>query len=122
MLYQKQHQISPYLKFTYAPEFLLNEKLITLDNYFKYLDTACEFAKVDKVQVIEIVRIKNSYKRWAQDHFMRFIEYDKKMVTRGEKAGGTVVNYYRAFKLFCEMNDLQLSSIIIQFLLMNLIL
>ena len=37
---------------------------VTLDNYIKYLDTACELAKVDKVQVIEIVRNKNSYKKY----------------------------------------------------------
>ena len=40
-------------------EYLLNEKQSTLDNYIKYFDTACELAKVDKVQVIEIVRNKN---------------------------------------------------------------
>ena len=46
-------------------EYLLNEKQSTLDNYIKYLDTACELAKVDKVQVIEIVRNKkNSYKKY----------------------------------------------------------
>lgn len=38
-------------------EYLLNEKQSTLNNYI-YLDTACELAKVDKVQVIEIVRNK----------------------------------------------------------------
>jgi hypothetical protein len=37
-------------------EYLLNEKQCTLDNYIKYLDTACELAKVDKVQVIEMVK------------------------------------------------------------------
>ena len=41
-------------------EYLLNEKQSTLDNYVKYLDTACQLAKVDKVQVIEIVRNKNN--------------------------------------------------------------
>ena len=45
-------------------EYLLNEKQSTLDNYIKYLDTACELAKVDKIQVIEIVRNKNSYKKY----------------------------------------------------------
>ena len=40
-------------------EYLLNEKQSTLDNYVQYLETACELAKVDKVQVIEIVRNKN---------------------------------------------------------------
>ena len=40
---------------------------------------------------------------------MRFIEFHKIKVIRGEKVAGTVINYYRAFKLFCEMNDFQLS-------------
>ena len=42
-------------------EYLLNEKQSTLDNYIKYLDTACELAKVDKVEVIEMVK-KNTKK------------------------------------------------------------
>ena len=37
-------------------EYLLNEKQSTLDNYVQYLDTACQLAKIDKVQVIEIVQ------------------------------------------------------------------
>ena len=40
-------------------EYLLNEKRSIIENYIKYLDTACELARVDKVQVIEIVRNKN---------------------------------------------------------------
>jgi hypothetical protein len=40
-------------------EYLLNEKQLTLDNYVKYLDTACQIAKIDKVQVIEIVKKSN---------------------------------------------------------------
>ena len=37
-------------------EYLLNEKQSTLDNYVQYLDTACELAKIEKVQIIEIVK------------------------------------------------------------------
>ena len=40
-------------------EYLLNKKQSTLDNYVQYLYTACELAKIDKVQVIEIVHNKN---------------------------------------------------------------
>ena len=36
----------------------MNEKQSTLDNYIEYVDIACELGKVDKVQVIEIVRNK----------------------------------------------------------------
>jgi hypothetical protein len=45
-------------------EYLLNKKQLTLDNDIKYLDTACKFAKVDKVHVIEIVRKKDRYKKY----------------------------------------------------------
>jgi hypothetical protein len=37
-------------------EYLLNEKQSTLDNYVQYLDTDCELAKIEKVQIIEIVK------------------------------------------------------------------
>ena len=43
-------------------QYLLNEKQSTLDNYVKYLDTACELKKVDKIQVIEIVKNKRIQK------------------------------------------------------------
>ena len=46
-------------------EYLLNEKQESLDNYVKYLDTACQIAKIDKVQVIEIVKSKG--KRQQQE-------------------------------------------------------
>ena len=47
--------------------------------------------------------------QWADGSFMKFLEFQKNRNLGGEIATGTVVNYYRATKLFCEMNDLQLS-------------
>lgn len=47
--------------------------------------------------------------QWAERNFMKFLEFQKNRNLKGEIATGTVVNYYRAIKLFCEMNDLQLS-------------
>jgi integrase len=47
--------------------------------------------------------------QWADSSFMKFLEFQKSRNLQGEIATGTVVNYYRATKLFCEMNDLQLS-------------
>jgi hypothetical protein len=41
---------------TVTIRYLLNDKQSTLDNYVQYLDTVCELAKIDKVQVIEIVQ------------------------------------------------------------------
>ncbi|MFZ0893662.1 MAG: hypothetical protein WAZ77_04085, partial [Candidatus Nitrosopolaris sp.] len=47
--------------------------------------------------------------KWAQDNIMRFLEFHKERVRRKEIAPGTVINYYRATKLFCEMNDLAIT-------------
>jgi hypothetical protein len=47
--------------------------------------------------------------QWSQDSIMRFLEFHKERVRRKELAAGTLKNYYRATKLFCEMNDLTLN-------------
>ena len=44
-----------------------------------------------------------------QDNVIRFLDFHKERVRRKELAAGTVKNYYRAVKLFCEMNDLSLN-------------
>jgi hypothetical protein len=56
-------------------EYLLNEKQSKLDNYIKYLDTACELAKMDKIQVIEIVKNKNRNKK-QHESFMDLLDSD----------------------------------------------
>jgi hypothetical protein len=47
--------------------------------------------------------------QWSQDSIMKFLDYHKERVRRKELAAGTLKNYYRAAKLFCEMNDLTLN-------------
>lgn len=44
-----------------------------------------------------------------QDNVLRFLDLYKGRVRRKELAAGTVKNYYRAVKLFCEMNDISLN-------------
>ena len=46
--------------------------------------------------------------QWAQDTIMIFVNFHKERV-RKKLAAGTLKNYYRAAKLFCEMNDLTIS-------------
>jgi integrase len=43
--------------------------------------------------------------QWTQDMLMQFICYQNERVRRGELSPSTIPNYYRATKLFCEMND-----------------
>ena len=42
--------------------------------------------------------------QWSQDSIMKFLDYHKERVRCKELAAGTLKNYYRAAKLFCEMN------------------
>jgi hypothetical protein len=44
-----------------------------------------------------------------QTNLLRFLDFHKERVRRKELAAGTVKNYYRAVKLFCEMNDVSLN-------------
>src|SRR6266540_7303829 len=42
---------------------------------------------------------------WVQSSIMRFVDFQKEKSKRGEMAVGTIRNYYKAIKLFCDMND-----------------
>jgi integrase len=48
-------------------------------------------------------------KAWAEDSFMKFIESQKQRCSIGAISESMVSNYYKASKLFCEMNDLTLN-------------
>lgn len=60
-------------------------------------------------QALEFVKRARADSRWAYDSFIRFISYQKQRVAEGEIAESTISNYYKAAKLFCEMNDLTLN-------------
>jgi hypothetical protein len=47
--------------------------------------------------------------QWAEENFMRFIDFQKERVKRGDISESTISNYYKATKLLCEMNCLTLN-------------
>ena len=47
--------------------------------------------------------------RWTELNLMEFIQFQKERVKSGEISASTVPNYYKAVKLFCEMNDIILN-------------
>ncbi len=48
--------------------------------------------------------------QWAEENFMRFIDFQKGRVKRGDISESTISNYYKATtKLLCEMNCLTLN-------------
>ncbi|HZB73179.1 MAG TPA: hypothetical protein VE378_00405 [Nitrososphaeraceae archaeon] len=51
---------------------------------------------------------RNDGTQWAQHSLKASLDFHKERVMCKELAAGTLKNYYRAAKLFCEMNDLTL--------------
>ena len=47
--------------------------------------------------------------KWVENNLMEFIRFQKERTISGEISESTVPNYYRATKLFCEMNDIILN-------------
>jgi hypothetical protein len=59
-------------------------------------------------QAKEFLRDAKSNPQWAQNSLIQFVSYQNDRATRGEISVSTIPNYYRATKLFCEMNDIVL--------------
>jgi len=49
------------------------------------------------------------HSKWAEEKLMQFINFQKKRVESGEISPSTVPNYYKATKLFCDMNEIVLN-------------
>jgi hypothetical protein len=59
--------------------------------------------------IVFLDKTKQNGIQWARDNIMIFLDFHKERVRQKELAAGTLKNYYRAGKLFCEMNDLTLN-------------
>ena len=59
-------------------------------------------------QAKEFLRNAKANTKWVQDNLIEFIAYQNERAKRGEISVSTIPNYYRATKLFCEMNDIVL--------------
>jgi integrase len=55
-------------------------------------------------QAEEFVKKAAKHSKWLHESLMNFILYQKERVNRKEISEGTIGNYYKAIKLFCEMN------------------
>jgi len=99
--------INPYSNFLYAlkssevrrqyPKLLK----IFLDNIKFDLDKNIE----DRVYFLFQQSI--SKKKWLENQIIRFVEYQKQRVEKKEIAAGTLKNYVKVVKLFCQMNEIE---------------
>jgi integrase len=57
-------------------------------------------------QAKEFLRYAKQNPEWVQNSLIQFVSYQNDRAKRGEISVSTIPNYYRATKLFCEMNDI----------------
>ena len=74
----------------------------------KFLDFLKLEGNLEEQAKYFLVKAKES-PQWAQLSLIRFMAFQKERAKRGELSYSTIWNYYKATKLFCEMNDLTLS-------------
>ena len=103
---ENAESINPYSNFLYAlksPEVRRQyPKLLLI-----FLDTI----KFDLDKNIEdrtycLFQQSISKKKWLENQIIRFVEYQKQRVERKEIAAGTLKNYVKVIKLFCQMNEI----------------
>lgn len=80
----------------------------TRRQYPKRLKVFLDFLKLEgplEKQAIKFLARANQDPRWAQVCFMRFMAFQKERARMGEISYSTIGNYYKATKLFVEMNS-----------------
>jgi hypothetical protein len=98
--------ISPYANFLYAlksPE--------VRRQYPKLLKIFLDIIKFELDKVIEeraylLFQQSLSNKKWLENQIIRFVEHQKQRVEQKEIAAGTLKNYVKVIKLFCQMNEI----------------
>jgi hypothetical protein len=102
--HQEEEGLDPLSLYQYAIK-----SLVTRDKYQRRLATFFKFIGLtgnleDQARIFaQRGRLENS---WALNSIVRFLEFQRERVNRKEITGGTVRNYVKSIKLFCETADI----------------
>ncbi|HET9807469.1 MAG TPA: hypothetical protein VFP49_11205 [Nitrososphaeraceae archaeon] len=104
---EKNETLNPYSNFLYAlksPEVRRQyPKLLKI-----FLDTIkFELDKPLEERVYLLFQESVAKTKWLETKIIRFVEYQKQRVERKEIAAGTLKNYVKVIKLFCQMNEIE---------------
>ena len=102
----KNETLNPYSNFLYAlksPE--------VRRQYPKLLKIFLDIIKIEldkslQERVYLLFQESVSKTKWLETKIIRFVEYQKQRVERKEIAAGTLKNYVKVIKLFCQMNEI----------------
>ena len=104
---QKEKESDPLEMFLYAINSAETKK-----KYRNKLDTFFEFAGINgnlEEKARQFVSKGTDDSNWVLASVMKFITFQKDRAERSEITYGTVANYYKPIKLFCDMNDIAIN-------------
>jgi len=107
LLNQKYDEYDPLAYFTYGLKAAESRR-----QYPRRLKVFLDFLKLDGSldEQAKCFWLKaRSDPRWTEDKLIHFIITQKERVESGEISASTVPNYYKAAKLFCDMNEIVLN-------------
>lgn len=83
----------------------------TKRQYPKLLESFFDFLRLNgsfEEKVISLCSLIRSHKdtEWLTDQLLKFLRYQKERVARKQIEEARVSNYFKAIKLFCEMNNI----------------
>src|SRR5215203_611581 len=102
-------EMTPYLMFKYAIKTEITRKYYErrLKKFFDFI----EFEMADKAIEYKCNKFAEKAKNntnWALSQIIRFLQYQKERVENKEITSGTLKNFVKSLKVFCEMADISI--------------
>ncbi|MFL6411204.1 MAG: hypothetical protein ACJ71K_08170, partial [Nitrososphaeraceae archaeon] len=103
---QQEENVDPYTLFVYGIR-----SPYTKESYFRRLRGFFDTINLDKGTIFEercnaFAHKGRSDSRWAFNNIIRFLYYQKERVEKKEITAGTLHNYIKTLKMFCEVTDI----------------
>ncbi|MEP6576812.1 MAG: hypothetical protein ABJB85_10325 [Nitrososphaerota archaeon] len=102
-------QTDPLSNFTYALK-VEDTRTKYLQRLKVFFNSVLENQNDLQSQAIEFVENARDDNEWVYSKFINFITKQNQRIAKGEVTAGTVRNYYKPAKLFCDMNDIVLNE------------
>ncbi len=102
-------ELTPYLMFKYAIKTEITRKYYErrLKKFFDFI----EFESIEKDIEYRCNKFAERSKgnvNWALSQIIRFLQYQKERVEKKEITSGTLKNFVKSLKVFCEMSDISI--------------
>ena len=101
--------LTPYLMFKYASKTEITRKYYErrLKKFFDFIEF--EIAGKDiEIRCNEFVEKSKNNTNWTLNQINRFLQYQKERVENKEITSGTLKNFVKSLKVFCEMADISI--------------